>query len=137
MLGVMASPSSPSATLVIRAFVGDAGDDTADYLQFYYVDNARAESETEGLLPSLLGKVDGLCQDGCTRKQAARIDLLFEWLEEARAEGWAEHQSGRASTEVPERYASGRGVTRVVVVTAWGGGEGEPPRADSGARQRL
>ena len=66
----------------------------------------------------LMRKVNGLCVDACTRKEAKRIDLLFEWLEEARSEGWAEHQSG------PEEYSGGGGVTRVVVVTAWGGGEG-------------
>ena len=122
----MSDEEPRTATLVIRAFVGDAGNDPAEYLQFYYVDNARAASETDGLLPTLLRKVDGLCLDACTRKEAKRIDLLFEWLEEARSEGWAEHQSGRARTEVPAGY--GGGVTRVIVVTAWGGGDGSPPR---------
>jgi hypothetical protein len=116
--------AGPSATLVIQAFMGDLGPDPAEYLQYFYVDNERAQADTDGLLPELMRKVDGLCRDSCSGKEAQRIDLLFEWLEEARREGWVEHHSSRKRTDVPERYLpahGGRGVTRVVVVTAHAG----------------
>lgn len=108
-----------SWTLVLMALVGDAGDDPAEYLRFYYVDDAALATVYDGQFALLLDKVDGLFYDDETlsmqrrKKQLLRLDTLFETLDEGCEAGWVTRSDG-CKTAVP----AGGVVSRIVTVTA-------------------
>lgn len=106
------------STLVMLLIVGDGGEDPAEYMRFFYVDEGYLSDESdpdEGqLMRLLLEKVDGLHYDDATRRQRERLDLLFEWMETGRQQGWVVEQSWARRTAPP----NGGRVTRVVSITS-------------------